>query len=811
MNPRFCCRLRASLFLIVCIVIAVNCGSAQPSIPNENYDCEADRRRLTNGMGQAAAYDLRRAAGGLIPDTNPGYTGGPYQEKTFGSRGTVGSVIPQAVDYSLIGNRNKDVLFHLRSNIEIPDDGEISPQIFVPDDIIVKTIEVNIRGLYHEHAEDLKIRLQHVVEEHSEPDVSNSSMYDPAVRKEQTKSLESQTYAECLLVNQRQGGKFYGTPDAHPHPNRPSVVPGVNYPEPNRVRGVGYNYIFNDIDGNNLAFNKTTKQSSTKFGGVSSRAVDGITNGHYAQHSVTHTAGHKTHQVTPGNPYHDSDPQAWWQVDLGSSQTIGSMRVWNRIQETNIDEVQRIRTHSAGVLSGTFKLSFNFSGVVETTGPIRHDAVAMIRDEVKNSTGGNGPGESLQAKIQGLNNINVVSVARVPYVSLTAPADVKAYEWAITFVSEPGDLEEMKVASNGLTSEGSSISVHTVRDGNSNVWYNYKYGMSYIQGRLTPSWIMVLNEDVDDTNYTYARSKAVWERRIDVDARETGFHLPSGISGRYVRVQLESSAKDAFLSIAELQVYPHQTNEVRYYRGGSPVAAGTYSSEESLTENFGGIRARGIWILSIRDMVQRRVVNTQDSRPSYGVHGRGAIDDWTLTITDTNGTKRIYHMDISAVVKTLPTYGRLFIYNEEWKARGREIGFVKGQGQHLGQCYGNCKDKHYGVGNRLSTLIAGSMADINVIPKNRLVVYAPNRDYLGQDTFSYTVYIGSQESVSTGAVTMSTRVCRMHDCMNEAFEDGMFYLQNLWYRKEHEQLLSQQRGVRQAELLRTMRPSGSRL
>ena len=126
MNPRFCCRLRASLFLIVCIVIAVNCGSAQPSIPNENYDCEADRRRLTTGMGQAAAYDLRRAAGGLIPDTNPGYTGGPYQEKTFGSRGTVGSVIPQAVDYSLIGNRNKDVLFHLRSNIEIPDDGESS-------------------------------------------------------------------------------------------------------------------------------------------------------------------------------------------------------------------------------------------------------------------------------------------------------------------------------------------------------------------------------------------------------------------------------------------------------------------------------------------------------------------------------------------------------------------------------------------------------------------------------------------------------------------------------------------------------------
>jgi len=311
-------------------------------------------------------------------------------------------------------------------------------------------------------------------------------------------------------------------------------------------------------------------------------------------------------------------------------------------------------------------------------------------------------------------------------------------------------------------------------------------------------------------NYTAARDMAVWKQRITVDARETPFALPSVVNGRYVRIQLESREPDAYLSIAEVQIYPVRTNELRYYRGGSPIMADTYNSEESMRENFGGIRARGLWVLSLRDNMRRRTVHTQDSRPAYDIHGRGAIDDWTLTITDTRNQTRIYYMDIAAVVKTLPTYGRLFVYNEEWKARGRQIGFVKGQGENLAQCYGNCKDS-FGVGNRLSTLIAGSMASMNFIPNNRYVIYAPNRDFLGEDTFSYTIMTGSDESETTGVVVMDTRVCRNSNCLNEAFADGNYYLKNLWYRKPLEPLLTSQPGVRQAELLRTMRPSGSRL
>jgi hypothetical protein len=62
----------------------------------------------------------------------------------------------------------------------------------------------------------------------------------------------------------------------------------------------------------NLALNKTATQSSTAFGGVAARAVDGNTNGNA---NYTHT---------------NSDAQAWWQVDLGSKAAVDQIRIWNR-------------------------------------------------------------------------------------------------------------------------------------------------------------------------------------------------------------------------------------------------------------------------------------------------------------------------------------------------------------------------------------------------------------------------------------------------------------------------------------------------
>jgi RHS repeat-associated protein len=65
----------------------------------------------------------------------------------------------------------------------------------------------------------------------------------------------------------------------------------------------------------NLALNKPATQSSDLAGGVASRAVDGNTNGTWANGSVTHT---------------NYEAGAWWQVDLGGMQAVQGVEVWNR-------------------------------------------------------------------------------------------------------------------------------------------------------------------------------------------------------------------------------------------------------------------------------------------------------------------------------------------------------------------------------------------------------------------------------------------------------------------------------------------------
>jgi len=67
--------------------------------------------------------------------------------------------------------------------------------------------------------------------------------------------------------------------------------------------------------GINVAQNRTATQSSNLVGGVAGRAVDGNTNGDWNYSSVTHT---------------DYNNQGWWEVDLGSVQSLSNVKVWNR-------------------------------------------------------------------------------------------------------------------------------------------------------------------------------------------------------------------------------------------------------------------------------------------------------------------------------------------------------------------------------------------------------------------------------------------------------------------------------------------------
>ena len=79
--------------------------------------------------------------------------------------------------------------------------------------------------------------------------------------------------------------------------------------------GSGDAFVVKITDAINVAQGKVATQSSTGWGGSADKAVDGNTDGVYADGSVTHT---------------QYDANAWWQVDLGGLYQIDVINIWNR-------------------------------------------------------------------------------------------------------------------------------------------------------------------------------------------------------------------------------------------------------------------------------------------------------------------------------------------------------------------------------------------------------------------------------------------------------------------------------------------------
>ncbi|MDG2359286.1 MAG: plastocyanin/azurin family copper-binding protein, partial [Planctomycetaceae bacterium] len=73
-------------------------------------------------------------------------------------------------------------------------------------------------------------------------------------------------------------------------------------------------------EGKNVARQGTARQSSTDFGGVAARAIDGNKDGSYGKGGQTHTKGNSR------------DP--WWEVDLGREVPVESIRIWTRSENS---------------------------------------------------------------------------------------------------------------------------------------------------------------------------------------------------------------------------------------------------------------------------------------------------------------------------------------------------------------------------------------------------------------------------------------------------------------------------------------------
>jgi len=98
------------------------------------------------------------------------------------------------------------------------------------------------------------------------------------------------------------------------------LYPPINEPEP--VEPV--EPVNPTESGDNVALGRPTFQSSTAFGGSSSRAVDGNTSGVYRNDSTTHTA---------------NSNQPWWRVDLDETTSLESIIIFNRTDNCCVDRL----------------------------------------------------------------------------------------------------------------------------------------------------------------------------------------------------------------------------------------------------------------------------------------------------------------------------------------------------------------------------------------------------------------------------------------------------------------------------------------
>jgi hypothetical protein len=122
------------------------------------------------------------------------------------------------------------------------------------------------------------------------------------------------------------------------HPMAPGRYVRIELPGKQRILSLAEVEVLEG--GRNVAINRKATQSTTVYGGVPERAVDGNTDGDYNNQSVTHT------EPDGMNP--------WWEVDLGGVRKIEALRVYNR--EGNSD---RLDNFTIRILDENRKLVFS--------------------------------------------------------------------------------------------------------------------------------------------------------------------------------------------------------------------------------------------------------------------------------------------------------------------------------------------------------------------------------------------------------------------------------------------------------------------
>ncbi len=273
----------------------------------------------------------------------------------------------------------------------------------------------------------------------------------------------------------------------------------------------------------NLAKGRPATQSSSAYGGVAARAVDGNTSGSWVGNSVTHSEL----EVSPS-----------WQVDLGAIQPIGEVVLHNR-------------TDCCAERLSNFKVLVSNDGATWASYPFAGNAPARTAFAV------NRPGRYVKVALDNVNNTpRYLSLSEVEVYAARNLALGKTATQSSNFIFKDGSASR---AIDGITdgdfNNGTSVT-HTSHDGDFAPWWQVDLGSVQPVGevvlynrtdccseRLAK---FALSTSLDGQNFTTVQT---------VDAAVGTFlQIPANRPARFVRIALANTGTPRPLSLAEVEV-----------------------------------------------------------------------------------------------------------------------------------------------------------------------------------------------------------------------------------------------------------------
>ena len=295
----------------------------------------------------------------------------------------------------------------------------------------------------------------------------------------------------------------------------------------------------------NLAPVGSASQSSTRYGGVAGRAIDDNTASNYPAGSVTHTA---------------SEPQPWWQVDLGSRADVQQIVLYNR---TDCCAARLSNVHV--FISEHPFVDQSLDELLDQDSIAHYYLPGSVGQQVELPVSATGRYVRVQLAGSGFLSLAEVQVIGDPNSDPSPPPPS-------TNIAPLGSASQSSTAyngvatraidrkSNGIYSQGSVT--HTVNQ--AQPWWQVALPASAALDRVVifnredccASRLRDVNVFVSDSPFGNQTMEQI-QARSDVEHRlfdgiqGQQFEMSLDLDGQYVRVQLEGSG---FLSLAEVRV-----------------------------------------------------------------------------------------------------------------------------------------------------------------------------------------------------------------------------------------------------------------